>query len=179
MRLLAGQPARDFQVMDIHGNPVRLNGYAGKKLMLSFYRYASCPLCNLRVHDLIRRQPDFRARGLHMLAVFQSPGESIRIYVGKQLMPFPVVADPAHSLYRLYGVEASWAGFGKAMLFKLPMVFEAVIGNGFLPGRMEGDKAMIPADFLIGPDLVVRYAFYGKDIGDHMPIRDVEDFLKS
>ena len=179
MKLQAGQPARDFQVTDIHGNPVRLNDYAGKKLMLSFYRYASCPLCNLRVHDLIRHQPEFRARGLHMLAVFQSPAESIQRYVGKQLAPFPIVADPARSLYRLYGVEPSWAGFGKAMLFKLPMAFEAVIGNGFLPGRMEGDKAMIPADFLIGPDLVVRDAFYGKDIGDHMPIRDVENFLKS
>jgi peroxiredoxin len=179
MKLQAGQTAKDFQIEDIHGNPVRLADYAGKKLMLSFYRYASCPLCNLRVHELIRHYPEWRTRGLHMLAFFQSPAESIRRYVGRQQAPFPIVADPVHSVYRLYGVEPSWAGFGRAMLFKLPMAFESVVGKGFLPGRMEGDKAMIPADFLIGPDLVVRRAFYGKDIGDHLPIRDVEDFLMS
>ena len=179
MKLQAGQPARDFQVMDIRSYPVGLKDYAGKKVLLSFYRYASCPLCNLRVHDLIVHFPEFRARGLHMLAVFQSPAESIRRYVGKQLVPFPVIADPARTLYRLYGVEPSWAGLGKAMVLRLPMVFEAMFGKGFVPGRMEGDKAMIPADFLIGPDLVVYDAFYGKDIGDHMPIRNVENFLKS
>jgi len=36
---------------------------------------------------------------------------------------------------------------------------------------------MIPADFLIGPDLVIEKAYYGKDIGDHIPVADVEAWL--
>lgn len=178
MKLKPGQPAKQFQVEDIHGNPIKLEDYAGKKLLLSFYRYASCPLCNLRVHDLIQRYPTFQAKGLHLLAIFQSPGERIRQYVGKQDAPFPIIADPARELYRRYGVEASWAGFGKA-LFKLPMVFNAVVKKHFMPGHMEGNIAMIPADFLIGPDLKIQRAFYGKDIGDHMPMRDIEAFISS
>ena len=176
MKLHPAQPAKDFQVIDIHNAPIALSDYAGKKLMISFYRYASCPLCNLRVHELIERFPEFQARGLHMLAFFQSPSARIQQYVGKQKVPFPLIADPAQLIYRRYGVEASWVGFGKA-LFKLSRVFDAVVKNRFLPGTMEGDTAMIPADFLIGPDLIVRHAFYGKDISDHIPIPDIENFL--
>ena len=49
----------------------------GKKVMLSFYRYAACPLCNLRVNDLINHYPDFNNKGLEMIAIFQSPTKSI------------------------------------------------------------------------------------------------------
>jgi len=57
------------------------------------------------------------------------------------------------------------------------MVFEAVVRKRFLPGSMEGDWAMVPADFLIGPDLRIAEAFYGHHIGDHLPISRIERFL--
>ena len=52
MRLSPGQPAVDFSVTDIFGNRISLADYRGKKLLLSFYRYAACPFCNYRVHEL-------------------------------------------------------------------------------------------------------------------------------
>lgn len=179
MKLQAGQQAVNFQVRDINGTPIDLADFSGKKLMISFYRYASCPLCNLRVHELIQHFPAFNAKGLAMLAFFQSPAEGIRDYVGKQNAPFPVIADPSHEIYQRYGVTPSWLGFGKAMAFKLPMAFQAVFGKGFLPGRMDGDKAMIPADFLITPEQTIHRAFYGSDIGDHLPIKEIQSFLES
>jgi hypothetical protein len=38
--------------------------------MLSFYRYAACPLCNLRVHHLIQRHASFVERNLHLAGQF-------------------------------------------------------------------------------------------------------------
>lgn len=29
---------------------------------------------------------------------------------------------------------------------------------------------MVPADFLIGPDLIIQVSYYGSDIGDHRSI---------
>jgi len=55
MRLQAGQPAPDFLRPDIGGKTIRLGDYRGRYLLLSFYRYASCPFCNLRVHELLQR----------------------------------------------------------------------------------------------------------------------------
>ncbi|TCV82313.1 peroxiredoxin-like family protein [Sulfurirhabdus autotrophica] len=178
MKHQEGQQAIDFQVKDIYGTPISLADYAGRKLMISFYRYASCPLCNLRVHELIQRFPAFEAKGLSMLAFFQSPAERIREYVGKQDAPFPIIADPSHAVYQRYGVTSSWLGFGKAFALKLPMVFHAVIGEGFWPGKMDGDKATLPADFLITPEQTIYRAFYGSDIGDHLPIEEIYSFLE-
>jgi hypothetical protein len=42
---------------------------------------------------------------------------------------------------------------------------------------MEGDKALIPADFLVGPDLIIEQAYYGNDIGDHLPLPEIDSFL--
>ena len=52
MRIQPGQPAKNFTSQDILGHSVALPDYKGQRLMLSFYRYAACPLCNLRMHHL-------------------------------------------------------------------------------------------------------------------------------
>ena len=175
MRIQNGQAAPDFEVRDILGNQFSLLDFKDKKLLLSFYRYASCPLCNLRVHRLIQYYPDFTAKGLHLLAFFQSPAQSIRKYVGRQESPFPIIADPDHTVYRAYGVETSWPGFFKGSLRLITITTAA--RKGFFPGKMEGKKSLIPADFLIGPDLIVEKAFYGNDISEHMPIQEIMDSL--
>ncbi len=175
MKLLEGQPAKDFATEDILGNPIALRDYRGNRLMLSFFRYASCPLCNLRIHHLIEQYPALNAKGLRIIAVFQSPPESIRHYAGRQDPPFSIIADPERILFRQYGVESSWVGFIKGSL-RLPSL-AAAAARGFLPGKMEGQKAMIPADFLIGPDLKVQIAYYGGDIGDHLPIQRIYAWL--
>ena len=41
MRIQTGQPAKNFDVEDIFGNPISLNGFKDKKLLLAFFRYAS------------------------------------------------------------------------------------------------------------------------------------------
>ncbi len=109
MRIQPGQPAKNFTSQDILGKTVALPDYKGKQLMLSFYRYAACPLCNLRIHHLIQQHPLFVEKGLQLVAIFQSPRESILKYAGKQNAPFPVIADPQRILYRLYGIESSLA----------------------------------------------------------------------
>ncbi len=176
MRLVEGQKAINFTVKDIFGNEVSLSDYKGKKLLLSFYRYASCPLCNLRVNDLIKQEPIFKKNGMEMLAIFQSPKESIKEYVGKQDAPFPIIADPTRKLYKLYGVETSVLGVFKALL--KPEKFKDAKKKGFKPGTVEGAKSLIPADFIIDGNLNISKVYYGNDIGDHMPINMIMEFLR-
>ncbi len=175
MKLTPGQRAPDFDVTDIHGQPVRLSDFSGKKLFLAFYRYAACPLCNLRVHELSLRAAEFENAGLSLVAVFESSDESIRKRVGKQDLPFPVVGDPNHSLYDAYGVETSMGGFMAGMVS--PKMVKA-FSKGFLPGKIEGEVARMPADFLIGPDLKISDVCYGGTMASHMPIETVEAFAR-
>lgn len=176
MRLKAGDTAPAFSLVDIHGKPV-IFPIQGRRVMLSFYRYASCPFCNLRIHELDKQAEAYRQQGLELIAVFQSPVEKIHHYAGKQQAAFPIIADPDRHLYRLYGVESSWWGMVKAF-FGRPAEIARAIGQGFLPGSMEGEKHRLPADFIIERDGSLLASYYGRDIGDHLPLQQVERYLE-
>ena len=174
MRLKKGSSALEFSITDIFGKKISLTDYSDQKLMLSFYRYASCPLCNLRVDQLIQEYDKLSSNGLSMIAFFQSPKESILKYVGKQDAPFPIIADLDRKIYKLYGVEHSWIGYIRGGLSRT--MFRA-LKSGFRFGKMEGKRDLLPADFLI-KDFKVHTAFYGKKISDHIPLEEIEAFLK-
>lgn len=173
-RLQANDRAPEFATGDFLGSPVELQSLRGHRVMLSFYRYASCPLCNLRMRDLIRGYDMWAAQGLRMIAVFQSPASSIATYVGRHDAPFPIVADPGMQLYRRYGVEQRWtAMLTPAVLLNAVRAMKA----GMLPGRVEGPVNRVPADFLIREDGVIDVAYYGSDVGDHLPLNQLERWL--
>lgn len=175
MKLSPGDLAPAFTLPDLHGQAVGLEQFRGRKLLLSFYRYASCPFCNLRVHQLSQQAPAWQARGLDLVAVFQSPRDSILEHAGKEARPFAILPDPARGLYRAYGVEGSWGGFLKGSLQVGKLT--SALKEGFLPGKMEGDINMVPADFIIGEDGRVLVAYYGKDISDHLPVEVIGQHL--
>lgn len=174
MRTKPGDQALDFTAIDYLNNEVRLKDYRSRKLLLSFYRYAGCPLCNLRLNAIIKKYLEYSSAGLSIIAFFESPRESILRYVDKQSPPFPVIPDPDRIIYQKYGVEHSIMKYLRgAFSTKL---FQAMM-KGFMPGKMEGIITMVPADFLIENN-IVKKAYYGKNISDHMPFEDIENFLK-
>ncbi len=67
-----------FRVPDLQEDTVDTRNFRGRRLLLSFYRYASRPLCNLRVHEPSGLHAGWQTRGLDMLAVFQSSADKFR-----------------------------------------------------------------------------------------------------
>lgn len=173
-KLKAGDKAPNILTQDTFNQTINLDELKGRKILLSFYRYASCPLCNLRVNDLITRSEGWKAKGLDMVAIFQSPAKSIKEYVGKQAAPFPIIPDPEQVYYKKYGVNGNWSKFLKGL--KPSKLFSAT-KNGFLPGKIENDMTMIPADFLIDENGIIHTAYYGKDSSDHLSIQLIEGFV--
>jgi len=177
MRLTKNSTAPNFSNLDLDNIAFQLSNPRKKLLLLAFFRYASCPLCNLRVHELIKNYPFLKDR-LEIIAVFQSPANKIKQYVGKQAIPFSIIPDPERKLYQLYQVENSWLGFGKAWTIKIAQVFDAVLTHKYLPGSIEGEINRIPADFIIDTDNKIIEAYYGNDIGDHLPLADILSLVK-
>ncbi|MBC8323643.1 MAG: AhpC/TSA family protein [Candidatus Marinimicrobia bacterium] len=171
-RLGINEKAPDFFIKDIFGVEHSMAKYKGQKWMLSFFRYASCPACNLRVRELIQVYDELQGKGLSILSVFESPKESILKYVGKNELPFPIIPDPERELYKLYGIESSWIKY----ILGAPTVMKAIL-KGIFPGKMEGDLAILPADFLINEDGTIHTAYYGKNIGDHLDFQHILSFL--
>ncbi|PIN95017.1 alkyl hydroperoxide reductase [Candidatus Pacearchaeota archaeon CG10_big_fil_rev_8_21_14_0_10_30_48] len=174
-KLLKGQLANEFEAEDIEGKAISLKKYRGRKVMVSFFRYVACPLCNLRMHELITHYKKLHKKGLHIIALFQSPKEKILKYVGKQKLPFPIVPDPEKEIYKLYGVEESL--FKSLKTIGKIEKFKEAKNLGFKGGESDGSKITVPADFLIDEKGIIKKVYYGRDISDHLPIEEIEEFL--
>ena len=178
MRLKKNNVAPYFSAGTIDKGRFDLSTPRSKPTMLAFFRYASCPFCNLRVHELIKNYENLH-KNLDIILIFQSPKDKIIKYVIKDSMPYAIIADPDERLYDLYSVEISWLGFAKAMGLRLPQIFKALFKHNFRPGTMEGNIHRIPADIIIDSDNKIIKAHYGKDIGDHLELSEIYKILEN
>ncbi|MGQ3054685.1 MAG: peroxiredoxin family protein [Roseateles sp.] len=174
MPLQRGALAPDFQAVDLFGRPVQLAALRGRPVLLSFMRYASCPMCNLRMREMVLAHERLSREGLVVLAVFQSTAESMREFVARQDAPFALIPDPDMALYRLFQVERGWAGLLAPS--NLPHAARA-FAKGFGMGRIDGPIDRLPADFLIGPGGRIDLAFYARTAAEHVPLADVSAWL--
>jgi peroxiredoxin Q/BCP len=178
-RLRAGDPAPSLRTTDLLGNPVDLSAFRGSYVFLSFFRNAACAICNLRVHELVRRHGELARAGVVVVAVFESPAEALRRHVGRQNPPFPLVADHEGRFYALFGVESSEVKVDSTM--ELPgtqHIVAAASELGFPLTHEPGSNFhRMPADFLIGPDGTVIHAKYAEYVWDHTPLDTIEALL--
>jgi peroxiredoxin len=170
-RLKDGTSAIHFKATDLNGNVVNLKDFEGKKLLLSFFRKAACPFCNMGVQQLIRNHKELEDKGVQIITLFASPKEEVLKYVGKQNPPFPIIADRNFSIYQKYGVEVSYLGMLKSMLKPLRMA--KAISEGFVSMKSMTQEPVIPADFLIDENQKIHKAYYGKDYDDHIPVSEI------
>lgn len=175
MRLRPGQIAPAFEVTDVFGIPHQLSVLKGRKVLLSFYRYSACPFCNLRIRDMITAWPELAAEGLTTLSFWQSAQDDILAEVGAQKPPFPMIADPTKQIYRRYGVEnrplAPW------LILLKPGQMRRALRSPYMTLKSRGERDLVPADFLINPDQTIAEAYYGGDVGDHIPIARIRAWL--
>lgn len=174
-RFVPGDRAPTFTAHTYAGQPFDLaERLRTRRVWLAFFRYASCPLCNLRLHELAEVWPRFQDADVDMVAVFHSPHESIDRWLTERRPPIDIVIDPELELYDLYATERSLAR----------MVSPAVAGRfvkahakGYFQRKVDGTLAAVPADFLIDRDGVIRDCQYGKNIVDHIPLPRVEKWI--
>ncbi len=175
-RLKVGEQAPAFSTETLDGSVVTLDGLQGTPVWLAFFRYAACPLCNFRVHQLLSVWPqNFAERKFVMLGVFQSPARKLEGLVKRHEPPFKIVSDPEMSLYTEYRLENSMrSAMGKD-------VRAALVGAGKagipIVRPWDGPAHRVPADFLIDSSGMIQHAFYGENIAQHIPFEDVSRFL--
>lgn len=174
MRIRTPTQAPEFTTRDIHGQPISSTYFRGNRLMLSFFRDVACPFCNLRVYELSSEYESLSRNGMQIVTFFRSSNAQVRQFVARRPRPFIMVADPDMHVYRPYGIEHSWAGVMRAMMLRIPRLLAGMrLGSPRLMGR---DPNLLPADFLIDSFGYVRHAYYGRDLGDHLPIDTVRSF---
>lgn len=175
MRRVPGQRIGSLRLPAMDGTMFELDSLQGRRFMLSFMRFAACPFCNLRMHELVKRFGELDGRA-DIVAVFDSSPENLRRYAGRHAAPFPVLADEENIYYRQFGVERSVVGVVRGMVTRLPALLDAMVVKGYLPTAIKGHLTTMPADFLVDETGVIRTAYYGKDEGDHLPFDRLRAF---
>ena len=175
-KVKVGYAIPDLTGKALSGKEINLSSYIGKPLILSFYRYAGCQFCNLRMHHFTKKYNSiYSPAGINAIAVFQSPVHKLRKYTAEHEAPFEIISDPKYKWYKAFGVEKSWSAFFKTG--KNVLGFYESIAKGY--GRVDPDGTInrIPADFLISPEGKVEEAYYGKDISDHIPFTRIQEWM--
>jgi peroxiredoxin len=166
----------DFQTQDIYGESFRLEDLRGRRVMLSFFRDAACPFCNLRVYELTNRYTEWKAAGLTVVTVFSSPADQVRAFVARRPRPFFMISDPELEIYRQYGVQQSTAALFKALLFKMHRIVGGVATGG--RPKPNPDVRLVPAGFLVDEDGNITDSWYRRETSDHIPLERVQAFAE-
>ncbi len=119
-------PAPDFTLRDMNGNTITLSSLKGKVVLLNFWA-TWCPPCKAEMPTMNKLYNEIRGRGLEIIAVSTDNSLStIRNYLAKNPLDFPVVHDEKNQLSRQYRV------------FSMPTTF-LIDRNGIIVEKFYGE----------------------------------------
>ena len=176
--LYEGKFAPEFQVKDIEGNSHSITQYKGKKILLSFYRNAGCPVCNYRFHELEDSSRFFKENNIMLLSVYESSVENLKLLLDTNQYYQKLVADPEGILYAQYGVEENKGKISKGILHGALQKSTKGKKKFATKIKQDGKPNRIAADFLIDENGNILIAYYGKYLGDRLPISVLKNKLK-
>jgi peroxiredoxin len=103
--LQAGRSAPDFVLADATGTMVDSQRLRARgPLVLSFYRGAWCPYCNLELRAWQRHLRDLKQLGATLVAISpQMPDASLTL-AQKHALDYPVLSDPGNHVARQFGI---------------------------------------------------------------------------
>lgn len=112
MALKQGDKAPEILGVDQSGKEIRLNDFAGRKLVLYFYPKDNTPGCTAEACNLRDNYADLQAAGYAVVGVSKDSEASHVKFIEKQALPFPLIADTALTLNEAFGVwrEKKMAG---------------------------------------------------------------------
>ena len=111
--LQIGTKAPDFVGTDENGNVVKLNDFAGCKLVLYFYPKDSTPGCTAEACDLRDNYKRFLSLGYNVLGVSKDSAASHQKFIAKYELPFHLLSDPDCTILKAYEAWGVKKMYGK------------------------------------------------------------------
>ena len=166
----------DIELPTSEGKIFNLKETNGKKILLTFYRIASCSLCNLRISQITKRWKELGPNFQHV-SIWHAPQDFLKKNMDKHNIPFIALADENYKYFSKYSVERSIGKTLLALIFRLPSFILAII-KGFIPFQFKGYMDIVITDVLIDEKGKVVEVQYGRDIGHHFSFDKIKDFSK-
>lgn len=172
-RLKSGDKLPQLLLVDAFGDTIRSPELIGHKILITFNRYVSCPLCNFRTHELLEHYDSLKKSGLIFISFYESGKETLTEYATKEEIPFVMIADPQEIFYKQFKIQRSWVKDLIGLFNHYGQKHKA--GKKLFKKDYERDGHLnrIGADFLVDENGIIQTAYYGKFVGDHLPIEEI------
>jgi len=156
LALRTGDRCPGFRLDNAQGQEITSEQLLEKPLVISFYRGAWCPYCNLEIRALSERLPEIRASGAELIAVTPQLPEKSQQQVSTANLEFEVLSDPGNGLARQFG-----------LVFTLPESLRPLYQAwGVDLPAYNGDDSFelpVPATYIVDPEGRIRYHFVDSD----------------
>ena len=167
--LKVGSTAPAFELPDATGHMKSLQSMlAAGPVVVTFYRGAWCPFCNIQLHEYQEMLPEITAAGGQLVAISPQMPDGSLSTAEKNGLQFAVLSDQGNAVARSFGVAyklpADIAAAYKPMLTK---------ANGG-----DGDELPLASTFVIDRSGMVAYAFVDSDFRKRAEPADVVAALK-
>jgi peroxiredoxin len=155
--LKVGDEAPSFTLKDADGNALSSPALlADGPLVVSFYRGAWCPYCNMELQALEAARPEFERLGAKLLAISPQTPANSRKSVRENKLNFAILSDTNNDVANAFGLK-----------FALPDYLVELYKNlkNDLPA-FNGDPSWtlpMPGRFVIAPDRTIVYAEVNPD----------------
>lgn len=124
IKLVNGDKAPEFNLLDQHNNNVCLKDYIGKKVLLYFYPKANTTGCTAQACDLRDNRPEFDSLNVDIVGISPDLTSKLAGFDEKHSLSFKLLSDEDHSIASSYGVWGEKKLYGK--------VYMGIIRSSFL-----------------------------------------------
>ncbi len=111
--LKEGTKAPDFALADKDGNIVKLEDFAGKKLVLYFYPKDNTPGCTRQACAFASLYDGFKDKDVAVVGVSKDSAASHQKFAEKYDLPFVLLSDPELEAIKAYDVWQEKKMYGK------------------------------------------------------------------
>lgn len=132
-KLEPGDPAPSFALPDQRGDIVRLESFAGRKVLVYFYPAADTPGCTVQSCDLRDHRQDLTGIGVEVVGISPDAPDANLSFDQKYGLGFPLLSDPDHATAEAWGAWGERTRDGRTSI--------GFIRSSFLvdeDGRIEG-----------------------------------------
>jgi len=171
--LKIGDTMPDFELSELDGGHVYLAELLQETpVVISFYRGAWCPYCNLEMQALQAALPEIEQAGASLIAIAPELPEHAGQTRDKGNLTFPLLHDRDNTLARQCGLVFTLADM-------LRPVYE---GFGIDLQKSQGNDSFelpVPATYIVRPNGVIAFAFVDVDYTRRVEPDRIVEILKT
>ena len=102
--LKVGDKAPNFTALDEQGNPISMQDFIGKKLIVFFYPKANTPTCTVESCNLSDNYKMLAGKGYEVIGVSADSQKAQANFKKKYKFPYPLIADVDKEVINAFGV---------------------------------------------------------------------------